>query len=163
MPARIASLLLVALALGGCTTSDEPEAEATPAAESAGYVERWNAACAGMPGQVAEILATAFARPVPEAPPAPETLSRAAEQIAAAVRRPLDAVRALPVPAEETVVAAELLAAFDAGVATIVAQPGSIAAIGTGLREDPFARADRLAIGFGAGRCALSSADQGGD
>lgn len=162
MPVRIASLLL-ALALGGCTTSQEPGPGPTPPAESLGYVERWNAACTGMPGQVAEILATAFARPVPEAAPAPETVRRAAEQIAAAVRRPLDAMRPLPVPPQDRAVTAELVAAFDAGLAELGRRPGSIASIGTGMAEDPFARADRLAIGYGAGRCALSSADQGGD
>ncbi|MGH2690259.1 MAG: hypothetical protein ACRDKW_15850 [Actinomycetota bacterium] len=162
MTLRIASLLLLVLALA-CTTTPDPGPLSTPAPETAGYVERWNASCRGMPGRVAEILKTAFARQVPEAAPAPDTVRRAADQVAAAVRGPLDSVRTLPVPTGEGTVVADLLAAFEAGLATIAQQPGSIASIGTGLPEDPFARADQLAIGFGAGRCALSSADQGGD
>ncbi|MGH2721641.1 MAG: hypothetical protein ACRDJO_08565, partial [Actinomycetota bacterium] len=80
MPVRIATILLLALALGGCTTADDPGPEPAPPPESLRYVERWNAACTGMPGQVAEILVAAFARPVPEVAPAPETLRRAADQ-----------------------------------------------------------------------------------
>ncbi|MGH2721266.1 MAG: hypothetical protein ACRDJO_06640, partial [Actinomycetota bacterium] len=85
------------------------------------------------------------------------------DQIAAAVRRPVDAMRPLPPPPQDRTIVADLVAAFDAGLAALSQRPGSIASIGTGLDEDPFGRADRLAIGYGAGRCALSSAGLGGD
>jgi hypothetical protein len=165
MPSRTPLCLLIALTVGACTgnPSEQARPETTPASGSSGYVERWNAGCSGMPGEVAEIVAEAFGQQTPGAAPAPDVLRAAAERVAAAVRRRLDAIRALPAPAEDRPLVDGLLGAFDAGLAAVLQRPGSLESIGTGLPDDPFAVADRLAIGYGAGRCALSSADQGGD
>lgn len=161
----LALVFIGAFAGAACTSDGSGAARpgASLARDAAGYAEHVAAACAGMADQVAEIVRQAFQQPAPGEAPSPDELRSAAGRVGAAVRRSLDAIRAGTPPPSERPIVDSMLAAFEGGLQILQRDPGALESIGTGRSGDPFARADRLALGYGAPRCALSSAGEGGD
>jgi hypothetical protein len=157
--------LVLAFACGACTGggADGSRGAAGASPEGVSYVEQVNAACAGLAGHVGELVRQAVQRRAPNEAPSPEELRSAAEGVRAAVGRSVATIRTLPPPAADRKIVESMLAAFEAGLETLRREPMALESIGTSRPGDPFGRADRLALGYGAERCALSSAAEGGD